>query len=520
MNPRNTLVLAVLVAALGTFVYFWEIRGAEERAEAEEAEERLFADLEASDLRWMEVRTTDGSHARLERTEEGAWRITEPVDFPANETTARGLASALAGLASVRVFEEPEPPEAYGLAGEPTVRFGTDGAEHAVVVGDKTPLGGNTYVRSSESAPVYAVETSETNALRKELDALRDDRLLSFDRPKVRRIEVRWPEGAVTLAREGPDAAWRVTGPLDARADEETVDTLLSDLRFLRADGFLDDPPSDAEAGLDAPALEVRLRGAPEPEGGEGPLLAELAVGGPVGEGRLAARGKAEGTLYALSPSRLEAFPREVVAYRYKQLASFDPSRVVRFSLQLRGAPGEETLELEGRRTADGWRTEPERLAAGKAGRLVRELADLEASAIVAESMGESERAALGLAPPRVRIRAWTEPGEGETGSGPLVANVALGAADAERGIAAMRAEGDEIYRLDYALAEHLPVSLEALRNRFVSAEPSGTAEAGEGGASREVPASSGGPAPSGGAVRPGGGSPHRPAPGSPPERP
>jgi hypothetical protein len=41
MRPKTTGILLLLAAALGAFVYFYEIRGADARREAEEREKRL-----------------------------------------------------------------------------------------------------------------------------------------------------------------------------------------------------------------------------------------------------------------------------------------------------------------------------------------------------------------------------------------------------------------------------------------------------------------------------------------------
>lgn len=106
-------------------------------------------------------------------------------------------------------------------------------------------------------------------------------------------------------------------------------------------------------------------------------------------------------------------------------------------------------------------------MAPGAADRLVSELSALEAAEIAAESMGAEELRALDLDPPRVRARVFGEDAE----DGEALADVSLGVADPERGIAARREGDPRVYWLDYALAEELPVSLEAFRNRFVSAE-------------------------------------------------
>ncbi|MCZ6784888.1 MAG: hypothetical protein O7G30_16440, partial [Proteobacteria bacterium] len=48
---------------------------------------------------------------------------------------------------------------------------------------------------------------------------------------------------------------------------------------------------------------------------------------------------------------------------------------------------------------------------------------------------------------------------------------VSLGEADPDLGIAALRAGGAAVYRVENDLAENVPVNLEAFRNRFVSEE-------------------------------------------------
>ena len=121
----------------------------------------------------------------------------------------------------------------------------------------------------------------------------------------------------------------------------------------------------------------------------------------------------------------------------------------------------------------DGWESSPESMAAGRAARMVAELANLRGNDIVADAASASELAALDLDPPRVSLRVRGA-ALGEE-SGPVLAEVWLGEVDADRGIVARNAgpEGsDRIYRIDFALAEHLPVSLEAFRNRFLSKEP------------------------------------------------
>lgn len=467
MSPRGTLILLVVVALLGGGVWWLEVRGADERAEAEDAAKRVFQGVRADEVEWVEIRTADDQRARLERGDDGAWRLVEPVSFPADAMTADGIASGVTELVSERVFEEREELEAYGLAGEPWLRFGTDAQSFTLRVGEKTPVGGNTYVAPGDGEPVYAVATWRTNALRKTLADLRDARVLDFDRNAVTAIEARWPGGKVRASREQGD--WRLVEPLTTDADAEAIEGLLADLAFLRADSFVDDPPPDAELGLDEPAYAVDLFRGSEAE----PL--HLRVGRTDDGSTRAVRGR-DGAVYRIAASRLDDFPRTVDAWRFKELASFDVSRAERLELVFRAAGGGDPLRIEGTRADDGWDLAPQDMAPGKGGALLTELSGLEAEKVAADAMGDDELAALGLAPPRARIRVLgAAPEQGEA---PVLADVSLGVLKSGRGVAAQRAGRDEVFWLDPQVAEHVPVSLEAWRNRFVGAEPAPDAPA------------------------------------------
>jgi hypothetical protein len=130
MNPRVTGIAFLFAAALFAFVYFYEIRGEAGRKQAEEATRQLFPGVEADDVEWIALTTSDGASARIERRDD-AWVLTEPIAFPGDAFTLDGMASALATISSEATFDDPQPPEVYGLdSDEREVRFGAGGEEH------------------------------------------------------------------------------------------------------------------------------------------------------------------------------------------------------------------------------------------------------------------------------------------------------------------------------------------------------------------------------------------------------
>jgi hypothetical protein len=471
VNPRTTGVVFLVAAVLAAFVYFYEIRGEDARLEAEQDAKRLFPGVEVASIASISLTTSDGVAARLERRD-GVWELALPLRFPADNIGVDGMASALVKLTSEAVYEDPQALSVYGLdAAEPTLRFHDGTTEHALRLGDKTPVGGNSYVQVEGDPKVYAIPTFSVRALTKTLDDLRDKRIADFDRTSIDRITAAWPGGRVVLVRA--EEEWRIEEPIEGRAELRTVEDLLTDLSFLRATGFVDDPPPDAEIGLAPPAFSVILEGAPENEGAE-PVTRLVAIGDTIdGSSRLVRGGQP--SLYRIPAERIADFPRELVAYRFKQLADFPLLDAVRVEIEFR-REGRAPLVIEATRGDAGWTSSPERFRPGVIASLVSELANLRATNILADAMGSEELAGVGLSPPNAVVRVYGEP-DGEEVSPLRLAEIHVGVLHGASGIVA-RVEGDAtIYELPLDLAEHIPVSLEAFENRFRAEEEPEPAE-------------------------------------------
>jgi hypothetical protein len=484
MNPRTTALLLVIALILGAFVYFYEVRGSDVRREAEEQARRLFPAVAQEDIDWIELTTSDGTPVRLEQREDG-WVLNQPVEFPADRFAVDGMASNLATLVNEEVIEEPVDAAEYGL-GEAArvVRFSVVGVVHELKLGRATPVGANSYAATGDGDAVYTVQTYKVQSFDRALDDLRDKRILDFDTASIQRIEARWPDGGVALERVAGDDAersvrWRLAAPIEGRADDETVDELLADLSYLRGEGFVDEPLGDAEAGLDAPAFEIVLT----PEGeGEAPAAPLRLTIGALRDGARLVRA-AHPSFYTIAADRLDDLPRELIAYRFKQLARFaigDAKRVDLFFQPERGDP----VAITATHGAAGWSSSPEAMEPEQITQLVSELSRLRAEDILADAVGDDELRGLGLAPPNTIVSVFgaapddgdAEDAEGEPAAPTELAEIHIGAFQGPDGIIA-RAVGDPtIYRIDYGLAEFIPVSLEAFRNRFVAEEE--TAEA------------------------------------------
>lgn len=469
MNPRTTGILLLVALAFGAYIYVVEIQGDDSRAEAEAQEKRLFHDVAVEEIDWIELLTPDGG-VRLER-QNADWRIVAPIDFPADSVGAEALATSLSELAREETLEGTGDAEEYGLAESARiVRFGVGEAHHSVRFGRDTPIGPNAYAQVEGDAAIVTVPRFRANSFDKTLATLRDRRILEFDTASVERLEVRWQGGAVTLEKqvqeEGAAAEWRVTSPIAARADEETVRELVDTLSFLQATGFVDTPDAEALASFEAPNVAVTLYLSGE-DGGEARTL-EFALGAVhEGDQRLVQAGEA--ALYTIGAERAVDFPRKVVDYRFREVSRFAIGDARQVDLYFQ-SPSGDPVAISATRGDSGWSSTPEPTAPGKVARLVSELSNLKASDIVLEDAAEGRLGELGLAPPRVIVTVLGDPPDDDAEGTPRrLAEVHLGEAEGSEWIMARAIGNPALYRLDYALAEYVPVSLDAFRNRFAA---------------------------------------------------
>jgi hypothetical protein len=488
MNPRVTLVLFLLTVSLGAFVYLYEIRGADQRKEAEARAKRLFPGVEVSDVDAIWLSTTEGKDAEVVR-EAGSWKVEKPVVAPGDPVALDGMANALAELSSQATIPDPQAPDVYGLGdSSKRVKFRAKGVEHELLIGKTAPVGSNTYASTADLKNVYTIPTYRATTFQKSLDDLREHRVLRFDRNSIDRIELGWNGGGVVLEKK--DGAWRVTSPVEGPADDETVDKLLSDASYLRADGFIDAPQGDAALALEKPEVTLALSAAPAVSGQPAARFS-LKLGGPLPTNtkRRALR-TGDGATYEVATERIAEFPRDVTAYRFKEVSRFSVSDAHRVELRFAQEAGKSPLQVVLDRGDAGWTSDSGPLVPGMAARLVAELSHLRAAGIVSDRPTEAERTQQGLAPPQVSVRVLgAKPSSGDA---PVLADVEIGTSDAQ-GAAAMSSKSDTLYRLAPELADHVPWSLAVWREKFVSKEPSKAAAAGAGaGAASELPPGAG----------------------------
>ena len=245
----RTLVLAVVVAALGTYIYIVE----RPRVASEAAGDTLVK-LQTKDVRAVTLRYRDTPVIRIERDGD-AWRLREPIDFPADGAVVDRLLDQITETKVERRIKaaDAEPLATYGLEGDGhqarvslEVVSGTKPPD--IVVGRTTPVGYSAFARLDGVDEIVVTPLLFHTGIKKSVLELRKKRLFEVDPTQVIAMHIGEGTHDVEIERRGDD--WMIKSPVETRADPEQARALAAALNDIEAMDFFDTLHADADADV------------------------------------------------------------------------------------------------------------------------------------------------------------------------------------------------------------------------------------------------------------------------------
>jgi hypothetical protein len=256
----STLASIVVLAALVGYIYFVDSRS---EPNAPDTKEKVWSDeLTAADVEEVQIKLADEAEtARVQKTD-GAWRLVEPAQAPADENEMSSITSSLASLEMQRVVDpNAADVKQYGLdPARIAVAFRSKGQKELrrVEFGEKTPTAGDLYARVAGEKRVFLVSAFLESTFNKTPFALRDKTILKIERDKADGLELVEGSTSIQLAKKGSD--WMLVKPVAARADFATVEGAIERLGSAQMVGITEeDAASLAKYGLDKPTATMTV---------------------------------------------------------------------------------------------------------------------------------------------------------------------------------------------------------------------------------------------------------------------
>jgi hypothetical protein len=313
---RSTLALLLVLVGLGSYIYFVASKKSDDRTSKLE---KLFASVEADKVEELKIKSATGERTTV-RKEGGAWKIVDPIAAPAAQADVSAVANALADAEIVRVVDDnPSDVKEYGLDSpriEVAFTSGSGKPSGRLIVGDKTTTGGNLYARRNDEKRVVLIAQFHESTLNKSTFDLRDKTVIKFDRDKVNGIDVVTDGKMLEFAKSGSE--WRLTKPLDARADFTAVEALIGRVETAQMKSIVSSEPSAADLrkyGLDKPSVAANVH--------LGSARATLTLGGKSDDGGVYARDSSRPDIVTVENSVADDLKKSTDDYRKKDVFDF-----------------------------------------------------------------------------------------------------------------------------------------------------------------------------------------------------
>jgi hypothetical protein len=334
----STLILVVVLAGLGAYIYFVESERTPATADGTPATREKVFTVEADKINELRI-TAKGETALLRKSDAG-WKLFEPAQIDADPPEAIGVTTALSNLDIVRVVDENATNlEQFGLANPSvTVAFKADGgASGTLKLGNKNPTQGEIFALKNDEKRVFLVSAFQESSFNRTPFDLRDKKILKFDRDKADSLTLVKGPASMEMARTGSD--WKVLKPVPSRSDFAGIEGFITRLSSANMSKLVEENPKDlAKYGLDKPAMTITI--------GAGSAKTVLEIG-KTENGDTYARDAARPLVFTVDTTLQTDLNKNFDDYRKKELFEFRPFTLVKLRAVLDGPGGPKTYEFE-----------------------------------------------------------------------------------------------------------------------------------------------------------------------------
>ena len=261
MKLRGLIVATVVLAGL-TGALYWSNRQKPAETASADAPPKILT-LKPDDISKIDLKKKGGDELVLARDSSGKWQITAPQPMGVEQSAVSPMLSSLSGLTSERLVEDKASDLGqYGLSDPVLTATITEknSKTHGLLLGDQTPAGSAVYAKLEGDPRVFTIASYNKSSIDKNVNDLRDKRLLTVDADKISKVELIAKKEDIEFGRNKD--GWQIVKPKPLRADDGQVAQLVRTLTDARMDlgGAGQDPKKTAAAfAAAAPVATVKV---------------------------------------------------------------------------------------------------------------------------------------------------------------------------------------------------------------------------------------------------------------------
>lgn len=319
----STLALLIVLAGLGGYIYYDSNR---DPSSVSSGLEKAFPTAKSDAIEEMTVKNESGETTTLKR-DGSDWTIAAPIEAKASSSDAVSVAGALSGLELTRVVDEnPTNLGEFGLD-KPRIQIdfkGKDQPEGHLYIGEKSPTGAGLYARRNDDKRVFLIASYHESTFNRSTFDLRDKSLVTVPRAKIQSIEIANAGKPVVLTKitkgeKGETTEWRVSKPIDARADYSASEALIGRLESAQMKSVATETAAFGDLkqyGMDNPSVRVTVSA-------EGSQPVVLELGSDAGPDAVYARDASKSLIATVDKSLADDFKKSLDDFRRRDVFDF-----------------------------------------------------------------------------------------------------------------------------------------------------------------------------------------------------
>jgi hypothetical protein len=263
MNSKTTGIWFVIAAILFALVFFFE----RQQHQTNSAPAQILGGLQPQSVTSVQVIPAGALEIRADRTNSD-WFLTKPVFYPAQPAAIEALLDTLQKLtpatriSAAELRDHRDADAEFGFENPRTSLVVEAGDQRwQLLVGNKTAPGDQVFVRVVGVEGAFVTDADWLKFIPQTADDWRDTALVDASQLNCDWIVVTNGAKIIELRRDATNHLWRMTRPLQARADGERIADALQRLQAARVSQFVtDDPKADLSAfGLQPADLDLCL---------------------------------------------------------------------------------------------------------------------------------------------------------------------------------------------------------------------------------------------------------------------
>ena len=403
---KSTIALIVVLGGFGAYIYFVTWKQGDKTDTAKQ--DKVFVALEPDKIEEVKVKSEKGDTTTIKK-ENGAWQMTAPVATKADESEVTGITTSLGQIAVVRVIDEnPSDLKEYGLVTpriEINFKASGDKDYRKLYIGEKSPTGADLFAKRNDEKKVFLIPAFQESSFNKGTFDLRDKTLWKFERDKVDSLDV--TAGGKTIAMTRATGDWKITKPVESRADFGAVEGLIGRLQSAQMKSIVADQATPADLkkyALEKPEVTVNVS--------TGSAKATLLVGGKAEDNTVYVRDLSRPAVMTVESSLVDELKKGADDYRKKDIFEFRAFNANRVEITRNGqSVAFEKTKGQGENAPDKWKRvspTPGDVDKDKIDSLLSRLSNMRATSFVAAD------AKTGLDKPAMTVVAKFDDGKKE----------------------------------------------------------------------------------------------------------